>query len=267
MRTTLLTLAAAAAVIGSGLLATPASAIDHRGVKDLTYVESTDLCISGQALPCTVNAGHGAANVIRIVQTEQPEGGLRYEGFTTTSLDQDDLWMAATIAAECRTGYDLSSARIRPQYGYGQYKLDAPEEVTDGWSGVGVSTPDARSMPTKKLALNIPVAEAFHPQRGFVDDFETLGDVYEYGEHRIDQRIANGMNEAHARSIPFTFDTWVITHADVRCSGSHRTFVKKMPRYLPLRIEFIPVAEPTVQGRNHPGDGLVFEPSDQSQHG
>lgn len=258
MRTTLLSLATAAVVTGSALLATPAGAIDSRGVKDLTYHDATEVCVEGQALPCTVNAGHGSANVLRIVQTEQPEGGLAFEGFTTTSLDQDDLWMAATIAAECRLGYDLSHASIEQGYRYGQEKL-GPDEVIPGWQGMDVSTPDAQAMPTKKLAVNIPVAEAFHPANGFVDDFETLGDVYAYGEQRIAQRMASGMNEAEARSLPFQVQTHVITHAEVRCSGANRTFVKWMPRYLPLTIQFVPVAQPTVGGRTHDGGGLTYQ--------
>jgi hypothetical protein len=267
MRTTLLSLTAAAIVTGSALLAPPAGAIDHRGVKTLTYHEADETCTSGQALPCTTNAGHGSANVLRIVQTEQPEGGLAFEGFTTTSLSPSHLWMAATIAAECRTGYALSHASIEPGYRYGQERL-GPEEVHDGWQGMTVSVPDAKVMPTKKLAINIPVAEAFDGWTGFVDDFETLGDVYAYGEQRIDQRIANGMNEAHARSIPFQVTTYVITHAEVRCSGANRTFVKWMPRYLPLTIQFVPVAEPTIQGQglDHPGDGLTFEPRDTGRN-
>ena len=261
MRTTLLGLAAAAVVTGSALLATPAGAIDHRGVKTVTYHEADDICVSGQALPCTVNAGNGSANIIRIVQTEQPEGGLAFEGFTTTSQDQRYLWMAATISAECRTGYDLSSARIEPHYAYDQFNANEPQEVTEGWGGIGLSVPDAREMPTKMLALNIPVNAAFHGTEGFVHDFETLGDVYAYGEQRINQRIANGMNEAEARSIPFTFNTWVVTHADVRCSGASRTFVKKMPRYLPLQIQYVPVAQTPAFEIDRPGE-LTFQGSD-----
>lgn len=269
MNTTLLRLTAAALVTGGALLAaTPAGAIDHRGVKSLTYHEADETCIEDQALPCTVNAGHGPANRLRIIQTEQPEGGLAYEGFTTTSLDQDYLWMAATIAAECKTGYHLSAASVEAHYAYDQFSLyNQPDEVMPGWQGMNISVPNAKEMPSKKLAVNIPVAEAFDPANGFVDDFETLGDVYAYGENRIAQRMAGGMNEAEARSIPFSFQTHVITHGEVRCSGANRTFVKQMPRYLPLTIEFVPVPQPTVRGRVAGHGELTFQGTDTSTNG
>lgn len=261
MRSTLLGLTAAAVVTAGALLATPAGAIDHRGVKSLTYHDSTDLCIEDQPLPCTTNAGHGAANVLRIEQSTQPGGGLAFDGYETTSLSSSHLWMAATIAAECKTGYKLSHASVHPHYAYDQYKDEGTEEVQPGWAGITLSVPDAKTMPTKVLALNIPVAEAFGTY-GFVDDFGSLADVYAYGEQQIDQRIAGGMNEAEARSLPFQFQTWVITHAEVRCSGPSRTFIKKMPRYLPLTIQFVPVPQPTVGGRTHDGDGLVYQGAD-----
>lgn len=252
----------AAAVLGSGLLtAGPAAAsFYNRGVKDVDYAWATDAC-APDLFDCTPGAGEGPANVLRIVQEPAAGGGLEFADYETTARDDDDIWFAATIGAECRVGYSLSSVWIRPEWAYESYQIRTPEQIELGWYGHQVSIPNARVMPEKLIAVDFPVDETFGSEHdsSLVLDFDSLEDVYAYGESVIADRIASGMSESAARADGFTFDTWVATHARVGCEGnvSGHAFIKKMPQYLPLSVEFVPVPQTPVGGNAVGGDVVV----------
>ncbi|HSL59861.1 MAG TPA: hypothetical protein VK866_18575, partial [Acidimicrobiales bacterium] len=201
-----------------------------------------DACAPG-VFACTPNAGNGPANVLRITQHELLGGDTGFAGYETTSAFHDELWMAATIGAECRAGYRLEAAGIRPGWELYAQNANNPQQVYS-WQ-MGVSVPDAKVMPEKLIAVNIPMSQLFEADLGssMVLDFDSIADVYAHGESVIAQRVAMGTPEAVARSQGFVVETHVATHAAVTCRGlvqEDRRFVKTMPYYLPLTIEFLP---------------------------
>jgi hypothetical protein len=259
-RVTNMLVAAGVMAAAAGVTMQPASAggFNNRGVKDVDYEGAIDSCISGQALPCTPNAGSGASNVLRIKQVETFDGGLVFHDVETTSAWGDDyLWLGATIAAECKWTYDLWSANIMLGWVYGNDH--AWPEIQWPGTSVNISVPDAQAMPEKLVALNYSLDEVFGG--GHVWDFGSLDEVYDYAEAMIDARVAAGMNEAQARSIGFSFDTWVATHAEVGCARSdNMPWLKMMGWYHPVTIEFVPVPRRPVRNDYPPAEDLVTEP-------
>lgn len=247
LRTRILTTTVAIASLApaTGLLGAPAASASASdpyslGVRSIDVAATTDRCTLDQALPCTPGAGVGDANVLRVVQHEQPgTGDLEFDAVQTTAAGPGDVWMAATIAAECRTGYHLRSAMIGPHHRNEAFRDDV-EEVTEGWDGVAVSVPNAKAMPTKTIAIPLPLGEVLDGADSFNTRFPSLEAIYAAGEARIAQRIADGQNEATARSIPFVIEADVELHAEVRCGGnaSHRVYVKRVPLTIPLAVQF-----------------------------
>lgn len=260
LRTRILT-TALAALIGApaaSLVAAPAASAAgdpySQGVRSIDVAATTDACTADQALPCTPGAGLGEANVLRVVQLNVLETGTpKFNRLETTALDHDDIWAAATIAAECRTGYRLLTAKIGPHHEDDAYRSDVPE-VVEGWTGVGVSTPVAKAMPTKTIAVPLPIDEVLDGYDSLNPTFPTRASVFAAGE----ARIAGGMNEATARSIPFEIQTEVRLHAEVRCIGTtfHRVFAKRVPLTIPLTVEYVGRPQPPARGQTH-GTGLT----------
>jgi hypothetical protein len=257
------TLVAAGLTVGiAATMTQPASAAAfyNKGVSSVSYHGAIDSCYAGQALPCTPNAGEGASNLIQVSQGETPEGDLVFDDVDTTSSWGDDyLWLGATIGAECRRTYDLSYAYINLGWQYGN--AHTPPEVQWPGTSVSISVPHARTMPEKLVALNFSLDEIL--DGGYMTDFGSLDDIYDYGESIIDARIASGMNEAAARAEGFTFDTWVATHAEVGCDRALSTapWSKMMGWYHPVTIEYIPVAQTPVRDEFPPAEDLTVDPA------
>jgi hypothetical protein len=253
---TILTLIAALAAGLAG--ASPAdAAFYNRGVKKVDFQIAYDACIEG-LFTCTPNAGEGLSNRMYVNQVDTGSG-YTFGDYDTTSIFGDGhLWFAATIGAECRAGYKLDSARIIPGWVYDNTFPGVPQQV-HAWSA-GISVPDAKTMPSKLIALNVPMSTVFAVDGGLsiVHEFDTLDDVYAYGESVIAQRVASGMSEADARSQGFLFEGNVALSAEVGCAGivSGNVWRKTMPRYLPLTIEFVGVPKPGAKDQVG-GDDLV----------
>jgi hypothetical protein len=223
----------------------PAHAGSDWGVKEIAFGPTEDSCVEDPALPCTPGAGLGNANRLRIGQRASIDTGeVSFNKVTTTASDPDDVWLAARIGAECRTAYHLASAVVRRGLASHTSGAGAPPEVdeTADWEGIGVPVPKAKEMPTKTVALNVPLDELFSPTEPMTSDFASLSDVYAYGEQRIANRVAQGMTEAEARADDFSVLTYVEVHAEVTCK--HNTWSRyrldREPELLPLIIEFEP---------------------------
>jgi hypothetical protein len=239
----------AVATLAAGLVlsAPPASAGVRHFVELVTYRDALDTCLPGQALPCTPNAGVGQSNVLRIVQVPG-SGGLEFGSYETTAKANDRLWLAATLSARCKPTRRLDAASVHLGYRNTAGSVGVPVQIDSEWS-TGVSVPDARSMQKKTLALNPRVGDVFNDaSTPHVAGFATIEDVFAHGESVVAARIAGGMNEAKARSLPFHVDTTVATKARVWCRNLQDTKSswRERGRYLPLRIQFVPVAVPTV---------------------
>lgn len=261
MRTFLLTLTGLATAAAATLaVAPPAEASFYsQGVKDVDYVDVADSC-GPIPIGCTPGAGEGDANVLRITQAKAPDGTLSFDGFATTSADPGSLWMGARLGAECRSGYHLKSATIGAEAMWDVFNVGSTPQEVVSWSGIPVSVPNAKEMPVKQLALDIPMEVAFGGPSAagpdhfsIVEDFDSLEAVYAHGEQVVADRIASGWTSGRARATDFTVETSIATHADVRCEGNAfgRVFAKRMPRYLPLTIEFEGVAQTPV--KHHTG--------------
>lgn len=261
MRKTMTILTLVAALAGGLATASPADAsMYNRGVKSVAFHIAQDACIP-DLFACTPNAGVGLSNRLYVTQVDTA-GGRAFGAYDTTSAFGDShLWLAATVGAECRTGYRLKSATIIPGWHHANGSDAVPEQVTP-WS-LGISVPDAKSMPSKLVAINLPMGQAFgSPGTGaLVHEFDSLDAVYAYGETVIANRISSGMSEDDARAQGFTFEANVPLSARVWCTPnvSGRDRFKTMPRYLPLTIEFVGVPKPGAQDQAV-GGGLAVAP-------
>jgi hypothetical protein len=257
---TILTLitALAAGLVG----APPASASFYNlGVKSVDFDFSPDACLPG-LFACTPNAGDGMSNRLYVRQVET-SNGLQFADLDTTSAFGDShLWLGATIGAECRAGYKLESATIIPGWHYANGSDKVPQELYS-WS-LGISVPNAKTMPSKQIAINLPMSSAFGdgaPSHSLVHEFPSLDAVYAYGESVIANRIASGMSEADARAQGFVFEANVALSARVWCTpnGAGRDRYKTMPEYLPLMIEFVGEPKPGAQDQAV-GGGVAVAP-------
>jgi hypothetical protein len=257
---TILTLIAA---LAAGLAsATPAEAASfyNVGVKKVTFHEALDACIENLFLPCTLNAGTGSSNVLQISQQQTHTGDMVFADYKTTSIYGDShLWLAANVGAECRGLHRLREITIRPEWKYGHGRTSILHEINDTHTSVSIPN-NTRTMPTKLVAVNLPMHRLFGGDQlsSLVPDFDSLQEVYDHGEAVIAERVASGMTEVEARSQGFAVETWVAMHARAKCdlNNSGNAYYKDMPRYLPLRIEF--VGAPLQPGKDHAiGDVLT----------
>jgi hypothetical protein len=243
---------AGAAVIGDDLVLTTG----NPGVSSLHLQGVDDACYPGQPDPCTIGAGEGPANVLRVLQSEQADGTLAFstvEG--TSSIDGGWLWLAADIAAACRLGHTLHSASVEA----GRSPFDGPwsEAQPSSWR-VWVDTPEDQVMPTRRLVLNLPVEIALSgASTSMVEGFDTRADVLAHGEAVVAQRVADGMSEAQARALPFEVGTTVGVSADATCESSGRggdRWTKRVQRELPLTLSYLPATASLPDGIVTPTD-------------
>ena len=252
-----ITLPVAASV--AGLLPAAGNAAAYNvGVAELHFAAATDACVPDQALPCTLNAGSGDANVLRVLQT-QVDG---YHQFTTlegTSQLDETIWVAAEIGARCRQTHHLTSTTVDGDLSNtdldGFWDGDLPNVGGEGDAGTHwpqwVSTPHAKEMPTKTIATHVPIAVAFDPAMPLVDFFPTVDDVLDAGEAEIQRRMDNGMTAAEARAIPYELNTAITIAAEVVCvynGGFSAEYFKRKFASIPLTIEYVPVEVPDPVG-------------------
>jgi hypothetical protein len=202
------------------------------------------------------------ANRIQIGQVDTGDGYEFGEVTTTSAFGDDYLWLAATLGAECRSGYRLDRAAIISGWVYEHGSSRDAIEVRP-WHQP-ISVPNAKTMPSKLLAIHLPVERAFGTD-GFapvISDFNSLEAVFGYGELVIANRMAQGMNEAEARSQGFTFQTHISLSAEVWCRplGLRAERYKTMPRMIPVTIEFVGVPMPPARDQANPGGGLSLAP-------
>ena len=250
-----ITLPVAASVAGI-LPAAGNAAAYNVGVKSLHFEGVADVCLPDQALPCTLDAGAGDANVLRVLQSEV-DGYHQFATLEGTSHLDDRLWVAAEIGAECRTSHHLDLAAVDGNLA--DNDLDGGEWVTDtnglptaeiSWPQQ-VSVPEAKEMPVKHIALHIPIDAAFDAANPLVGYFPTAQDVFDAGEAEIQRRMDNGMTAAEARAIPYELNTTITVRATVVCRFNGLVpaeYFKRKFAAIPLRIEYVPVDVPDPVG-------------------
>lgn len=215
MRKSLTILTLIAALVAGALTASPAGASFYNlGVKRVDFHAATDACVP-DLFACTPNAGVGMSNRLYVTQVSSGGGYAFGDHDTTSAFGDGHLWLAATIGAECRVGYKLESAGILSGWTYENGSDKVPGQLSD-WS-TAISVPDAKTMPPKLVALNVPMSIAFG-DLGVVHEFGTIDDVYAYGESVVAQRMSAGMSEADARSQGFVFDANLALSAKVWCT-------------------------------------------------
>jgi hypothetical protein len=235
------------AVAAGAFMLAPTGAVDayySHGVKSMTFDWANDHCEPGQALPCTPGAGVGDANVLRVTQSKVGPGQWAFTDLSGTATDSDNLWLAADIAAECRTGYKLFQAQVDTgtmKTAPGWY--DAPE------AGVWVQevpVPNAKSMPEKRIAINLPIVD----EGEFVAPIAYMSspaDVLAAGEAEIARRVADGMAETEARALAWELNTTVRLRGEVVCRGNHGLHLKRRldrELHIPLTVVFEPYVAP-----------------------
>lgn len=247
----------------AGVSASPAAAWFYDlGVKTVSFHEADDACIDG-LFACTPNAGDGMANVIQVRQVDTGDGYVFGDIGTTSVFGDDYIWLAATLGAECRSGYRLDRASIVSGWHYEHGSSKNPVEVHPWY--LPISVPNAKTMPSKLLAINLPVERAFGEdgQAPIIQGFPSLASLYGYGEIAVHNRMATGMSEAEARSQSFTVDAHVNLSAEVWCRplGAGADRYKTMPRMIPITVEYVgvPVPPAKVQAGGG-GGGLTVAP-------
>jgi hypothetical protein len=233
----------------------------NTGVKSLHFSAAAETCTPEQALPCSLGAGEGEANVMRVTQSKV-DGYHQFTDIEGTSHYDEHLWIAANIGAECRRSHDIVGVQVDHLVGApGDWVLAGDASGIGGTDDVfplAVPHPDARVMPTKRIAVNVPLPTAF--DAGLIAWFPSQDSVLEAGEAEIDRRVAeDGMTYAEARALPYELNTVINLAATVYCDlpGLAAPRAKRVDAAIPLRIEYLPVEVAAPVGRE-PG------PSDEA---
>jgi hypothetical protein len=252
------TVAGIAAAVPLAAAPSGTTAAYNTGVKSLHFAGVADSCDPGQALPCTPGAGVGDANVLRVTQ-EMVDGHLRYSGLEGTSVHDEHLWIAAEIGVECRRFHDIIRVGVDAD-------IDGPSDWVAAGNNAGIGTnadpfpaaishPDARVMPTKRVAVDVPIDLAL--DEGLIDFFPTAEDVFAAGEAEIERRIDDGMTYAEARALPYELNTAILLAGTAECDlpGLAAARGKRVVDAIPLRIEFVPAtADAPVGDVDQPAD-------------
>ncbi len=217
------------------------------GVKSMHVEPYPDVCPPDTVLPCTPGAGTGEANVLLVGQ-ELVGGHPQYHSLAGTSLVDDALWLGVEFGAGCRTAHHLIG---------GWFTDDIGESPVDGAIGtfndggspgspfdwpLAVDVPDAKTMPSAPLALNVPLDVVFDENLlgGFLATEQAVFDV---GEAHVEQLVGEGMSDAEARAVPFDYETAITVRASVRCQYGGAIAViyeRSHDVLLPLTIRYQP---------------------------
>ena len=260
--------AAAMAVPAAALPTTGTSEAYNVGVSSIHFESMPDSCHDGYGLPCTLGAGSGDSNVLRVTQS-MDDGYLQFNDLEGTSLYDDHLWVGVEVGATCRPAYRIDFFKVDGNVD--DPNLDGFGSMANtggaGGASVGpqwphtVSTPDAEVMPNKRIAVDVPIAEAFDSDLVF--QFADVADVFDHGELEIQQRLAGGMSAEEARGTGFHVDTWLEIGARVQCSYNGLlplSYFKRSNIVVPLRIEFEP-ADVAPPAKGNQVDGAITVPS------
>lgn len=196
-------------------MALPESALAIRGVKSVHFAEDDSACHSGQALPCLPDSGFGQSNRVYVHQIEV-DGQWVFDHMSVPGIPDGNFWMAANIGGTCKAGYKIGSARI--SLGLAHYESYVHEVQLWDWP---VGHPNAKHMPNKIVNVHVPFNEVFDGHPGTkLFNFQTMEEIFQYGEDKIAQRVAGGMTEEEARKEGFHVDDWVPMHGTIGCEGN-----------------------------------------------
>jgi len=188
----------------------------NAGVKFLDFGGQIDVCAEQPLWPCASGAGIGRSNTLRVHQSDD-SGSLRFDGLGSTSGLDDHLWVGAEIGGTCRSGFSAFMAEINIDGGT-ESSLFSEAEGVGVWAGQRFPVPDGRVMTREKVAVNIPMEHAVGPDRREA--------IFAVGEAAIADRIAGGMTEAEARSIPFETVIPLDLTGEFVCRGNVGAHVK-----------------------------------------
>ncbi len=169
------------------------------------------------------------------------DGQLVYDTIDGTSLLDDHLWIGVEIGGSCRSLHRLINSWVD---GLPDRNIDGVIDdsyLTQQFAGpfpMSISVPDAISMPTKPIAVDVPIEDAL--ESGWIDGFDTVADVLAAGEDRVQGRIDVGWTPAEARSVPYTVNTEFRIAGQLVCdlAGAAQPRIKREVIHVPLRIEF-----------------------------
>ncbi len=252
-----------AAVVAGALIAVPlavaSSGTGHAanaGVKSVHFAGVGDACLPEQALPCTPGHGTGQANVLQVSQ-RLVDGYHRFDELSGTSLEAGSVWLGAEIGAECKFMHHLTTGQINSGGGgiddgfvLGQFHTTNGNDL--GWP-LNLGVPNAKVLPVKTVALNVPIDEIF--DRGNMAYFDSAQQVLDAGEAEIDRRMADGMSAAEARAIPYELTTVVTMTARIGCEyddWAYGTYYKTVHTDIPLTIEYLPADVDAPIGQREP---------------
>lgn len=252
----LLAVAVLATLLSVASLATPAAADGYNiGVSYVDYSDAPDQCLPANARPCTPGAGAGQSHQVTVTQSAAG-GQLSFDGIATTSQWEDHIWIGAELGAGCKTGFKLFHAEFHD----GAVADDGlwwDEGEVGEWSQ-DISVPFAKTMPVKRVALDLPIGD------------DMADELFAAGEAVISARIAGGMTEGEARSIPFQQIRPQQLTAEVVCRGNvglHVKYVKSATLVVPITVTYqgvpqapAPPPAPPAGTRRPTGQGLRAAP-------
>jgi hypothetical protein len=212
-------IAAVVAVVAVGAASLPlwagsASAAGHNiGVKYVDFRDGATACFDGQALPCVTGAGRGMSNTIYVSQTEV-DGELRYTDVAGTAQDPSEVWLAATLGAECRGSFKMHSVRIAEDHSNYEGR-QFPEEVSSWDEDLEARdiAAGAKTMSQRYVPISIPIDQLLDDDAVDLDTDQLL----EQGEARVQDAVAGGIDPEVARRTSFEQTFEVPAHAEVEC--------------------------------------------------
>ena len=208
--------------------------------------DDQDQCEPAQALLCTSDTGTGDSNVVYVTQSME-NGQLRFNGLDGSGALQDHVWVGAEVGATCRLVHSIEHFWVDDKVDHTD--LDGPVGPDASGPGAGVApafptivdTPDARTMPNKMIAVNVPIVTVF--ERDLTANYPDQSDVLARGEQEIADRLAAGMSAADARGTGFRVETLMQLSAVVHCRYNgvvQAGYFKRTHIHVPLRIDFQP---------------------------
>lgn len=230
-------------------LATPDAATAVKGVKYIHFDPAESYCHPAD-WPCAPDQGIGKSGRLYVHQHEV-NGQWVFSSMGVPGIPNGHLWVAANYGGKCKAGYRLSGAGIKMGIWEGEGR---PHEIpATPWTfGIPVN-PNNKTYPDRVVDVNIPIQEAFgsfwaQNGAGYIPTvlgFPSYEDVWDYGESKIAERVAQGMTEDQARAESFSFNTHIALHGVVWCEGVsfEREFFMARAEWIPLEIVFVGVGQ------------------------
>lgn len=212
----------------------------NSGVKYVDFRDGATACFDGQALPCVIGAGQGVSNTIYVSQGEVA-GELRYDDVVGTAQDPSEVWLAATLGAECRGSFRLHSVRIAPGHSDVEgWTLESEAGPWDERLDAHDFAAGSKTLSQRYVPISIPIEDLLGDHTLDLD----VDQLLEQGEDRVSDAVDAGVDPEVARRTSFEQTFEIPAHAEVVCNRKGlfgRTVERQMHESatLPLRIVWL----------------------------